>query len=28
MKQSMKSIAYAKNFEVKIQFDCHFDSKS
>ena len=28
MNQSMFSIAYTKNFEVKSQFDCHFDSKS
>ena len=28
MNQSMFSIAYTKSFEVKPQFDRHFDSKS
>ena len=28
MNQSMFSIAYTKSFDVKLQFDRHFDSKS
>ena len=28
MNRSMFSIAYTKSFEVKLQFDSHFDSKS